>query len=134
MVSVKKKLFRISVGHVTGDTSIWFCLTIISEALDIGDTFFENFTAFTILSSVNVDRITVYAIEYIARFYFLHHFDARICFSQYFGTDIEVPVYFVFCVEKFGTERMQNLTEAELEKRVKEFINLVQFDISLIDA
>jgi len=39
-----------------------------------------------------------------------------------------------FCVEKFGTERMQNLTEAELEKRVKEFINLVQFDISLIDA
>ncbi len=39
-----------------------------------------------------------------------------------------------FCVEKFGTERMQNLSETELEKRVKEFISLVQFDISMVGA
>ncbi|MCB0401714.1 MAG: sugar kinase [Flavobacteriales bacterium] len=39
-----------------------------------------------------------------------------------------------FCVEKFGTERMVNLSDAELEKRVHEFISLVQFDISLVDA
>ncbi|HCQ29819.1 MAG TPA: sugar kinase [Flavobacteriales bacterium] len=39
-----------------------------------------------------------------------------------------------FCVEKFGTERLQNLTQEEIEQRVHEFINLVQFDISLIDT
>ncbi|PJA06477.1 MAG: sugar kinase [Flavobacteriales bacterium CG_4_10_14_0_2_um_filter_32_8] len=39
-----------------------------------------------------------------------------------------------FCVEKFGTERMQNLTNEEVEKRVKEFITLVQFDISIVEA
>ena len=39
-----------------------------------------------------------------------------------------------FCVEKFGTERMQNLTDEEVEKRVKEFITLVQFDISIVEA
>ncbi len=37
-----------------------------------------------------------------------------------------------FCVEKFGTERIENLDEGELESRVQEFINLVQFDISLV--
>lgn len=39
-----------------------------------------------------------------------------------------------FCVEKFGTERLINLSNKEVEKRVHKFINLVQFDISLIDA
>jgi len=36
-----------------------------------------------------------------------------------------------FCVEKFGTERLINLTAAEVENRIMEFINLVQFDIEL---
>lgn len=39
-----------------------------------------------------------------------------------------------FCVEKFGTERMQNLPEGELEKRVHKFIDLVQFDISMANV
>ncbi|MGB3775494.1 MAG: PfkB family carbohydrate kinase [Leeuwenhoekiella sp.] len=36
-----------------------------------------------------------------------------------------------FCVEKFGTERMQNLTEKELTKRLLRFKRLTQFDIEL---
>lgn len=38
-----------------------------------------------------------------------------------------------FCVEKFGNERMKSLTHDELQDRVQEFIDLVQFDISLIE-
>lgn len=38
-----------------------------------------------------------------------------------------------FCVEKFGTERIKNLTHKDIEDRVKEFIDLVQFDIVLED-
>jgi len=37
-----------------------------------------------------------------------------------------------FCVEKFGIERLVSLTDDELEERVQEFIDLVQFDISLV--
>jgi sugar/nucleoside kinase (ribokinase family) len=37
-----------------------------------------------------------------------------------------------FCVEKFGTERIENLSREELDARVQDFINLVQFDISLV--
>ena len=36
-----------------------------------------------------------------------------------------------FCVEKFGTERMENLSENEVKSRMKEFKNLTQFDIEL---
>jgi len=36
-----------------------------------------------------------------------------------------------FCVEKFGTERMQELTKAEVEKRLLSFKELTQFDIEL---
>jgi len=36
-----------------------------------------------------------------------------------------------FCVEKFGTERMVELKHTELQDRVEQFINLVQFDIQL---
>jgi sugar/nucleoside kinase (ribokinase family) len=36
-----------------------------------------------------------------------------------------------FCVEKFGTERLQNLSKSELENRVQEFVDLVQFEIAL---
>ncbi|MCC7303790.1 MAG: bifunctional hydroxymethylpyrimidine kinase/phosphomethylpyrimidine kinase [Bacteroidia bacterium] len=37
-----------------------------------------------------------------------------------------------FCVEKFGVERLVNLTKDEVDERVQEFIDLVQFDISLV--
>ncbi|WP_040252666.1 PfkB family carbohydrate kinase [Psychroserpens mesophilus] len=36
-----------------------------------------------------------------------------------------------FCVEKFGTERMQNLTKDEIDYRLKEFKQLTQFNIEL---
>lgn len=36
-----------------------------------------------------------------------------------------------FCVEKFGTERLLHLTEAEIEDRVSDFVELVQFQIKL---
>ncbi|MAX81959.1 MAG: sugar kinase [Crocinitomicaceae bacterium] len=38
-----------------------------------------------------------------------------------------------FCVEKFGTEKLQNLSQQEVDERVQEFIDLVQFDISLVN-
>ena len=37
-----------------------------------------------------------------------------------------------FSVEKFGTERIQNLNSKEVDARVKQFIDLVQFDINLV--
>ena len=37
-----------------------------------------------------------------------------------------------FCVEKFGLERIENLTEQEVEDRVQEFVELVSFDITLV--
>lgn len=36
-----------------------------------------------------------------------------------------------FCVSKFGTDALLNLEEAQVQQRVKEFIELVQFDITL---
>tara|TARA_R110002126_G_scaffold291790_1_gene458463 strand:+ start:45590 stop:46516 length:927 start_codon:yes stop_codon:yes gene_type:complete len=36
-----------------------------------------------------------------------------------------------FCVEKFGTERMQSLTKEEVENRLHSFKELTQFDIKL---
>lgn len=36
-----------------------------------------------------------------------------------------------FCVEKFGTDRIVNLSEKELDARVQEFVNLVQFEINI---
>lgn len=38
-----------------------------------------------------------------------------------------------FCVEKFGTERMQNLTKSEIHKRLVQFKQLTQFEIVLTD-
>ena len=38
-----------------------------------------------------------------------------------------------FCVEKFGAERLRNLSHHDIEERVKDFIDLVQFDIELED-
>ena len=37
-----------------------------------------------------------------------------------------------FCVEKFGTERLKEIKTNDVERRLQEFVNLVQFDISLI--
>ncbi len=37
-----------------------------------------------------------------------------------------------FCVEKFGTQRLEELTEEDVESRLQEFVDLVQFDISLV--
>ncbi|MCC6760084.1 MAG: sugar kinase [Chitinophagaceae bacterium] len=37
-----------------------------------------------------------------------------------------------FCVEKFGPQRMQELTKAEIDARIQQFVNLVQFDIELV--
>jgi len=36
-----------------------------------------------------------------------------------------------FCVEKFGVERIVNLSKNDLDERVQEFIDLVQFEIKL---
>jgi len=36
-----------------------------------------------------------------------------------------------FCVEKFGTERLINLSRTELEERVQQFVDLVHFDLTI---
>ena len=36
-----------------------------------------------------------------------------------------------FCVEKFGTERMQNITKDDIKQRIKDFKKLTQFNIEL---
>ncbi len=36
-----------------------------------------------------------------------------------------------FCVEKFGTERLRNLTQQEIKNRIAEFVELVNFDAQL---
>ena len=37
-----------------------------------------------------------------------------------------------FCVEKFGTERMQDISKEELRERINAFVDLVQFEIALV--
>ena len=37
-----------------------------------------------------------------------------------------------FCVEKFGPERMQELTKEEIDARIEEFVELVNFEIDLV--
>lgn len=36
-----------------------------------------------------------------------------------------------FCVEKFGSERLREITKADIDDRLEEFVQLVNFDISL---
>jgi sugar/nucleoside kinase (ribokinase family) len=36
-----------------------------------------------------------------------------------------------FCVEKFGIDRLLEISESDMEERVNEFVDLVQFDITL---
>jgi sugar/nucleoside kinase (ribokinase family) len=37
-----------------------------------------------------------------------------------------------FCVEKFGPTRLQEITKADIDGRIQQFVNLVQFDIDLV--
>jgi sugar/nucleoside kinase (ribokinase family) len=37
-----------------------------------------------------------------------------------------------FCVEKFGPERLQEITKKEIDERIQQFVNLVHFDIDLV--
>ena len=39
-----------------------------------------------------------------------------------------------FCVEKFGSARLQELTHADIGKRVKQFVDLIEVDIDLAEA
>jgi sugar/nucleoside kinase (ribokinase family) len=39
--------------------------------------------------------------------------------------------YASFCVERFGTERLVNLTGGEIERRLRQFKSLTQYDIEL---
>ena len=38
-----------------------------------------------------------------------------------------------YCVEQFGPNRTKTLTQNEIDERVQDLIDLVQFDISLVD-
>jgi len=38
-----------------------------------------------------------------------------------------------FSVEKFGTESLINLSQEEIDDRVQEFIDLVQFEITVVE-
>ena len=37
-----------------------------------------------------------------------------------------------FCVEKFGTARMKEINKADIQTRIQQFVDLVNFDISII--
>src|SRR3984893_14738952 len=37
-----------------------------------------------------------------------------------------------FCVEKFGPLRLKEITKTDIDERIKQFVDLVQFDISLV--
>jgi sugar/nucleoside kinase (ribokinase family) len=37
-----------------------------------------------------------------------------------------------FCVEKFGPQRLKEISKADIDERIQEFVQLVSFDISLV--
>ncbi|RYG03719.1 MAG: sugar kinase [Chitinophagaceae bacterium] len=37
-----------------------------------------------------------------------------------------------FCVEKFGSERLREISKADIESRIQQFVELVNFDIKLV--
>jgi hypothetical protein len=39
-----------------------------------------------------------------------------------------------FCVEKFGPLRLKEISKKEIDERIKQFVDLVQFDIALVSA
>lgn len=38
-----------------------------------------------------------------------------------------------FCVEKFGTERLKEISKKDIDMRIQEFVQLVNFDIALVN-
>jgi sugar/nucleoside kinase (ribokinase family) len=39
-----------------------------------------------------------------------------------------------FCCEKFGIERMLEIDRADIDQRIQEFVELVEFDIELVEG
>jgi hypothetical protein len=37
-----------------------------------------------------------------------------------------------FCVEKFGPQRLKEITRADIDNRIQQFVELVNFDIELV--
>jgi hypothetical protein len=37
-----------------------------------------------------------------------------------------------YCVEKFGTERLRELSKQDIDSRLSQFVELVNFDINLV--
>jgi len=37
-----------------------------------------------------------------------------------------------FCVEKFGTQRLKEITKTDIDRRLEEFVQLVNVDIALV--
>jgi hypothetical protein len=37
-----------------------------------------------------------------------------------------------FCVEQFGPQRLKSLTKADIDTRIRQFVDLVNFDIQLV--
>jgi sugar/nucleoside kinase (ribokinase family) len=37
-----------------------------------------------------------------------------------------------FCVEKFGTQRLREIKKSDIDDRIRQFVQLVNFDIGLI--
>ncbi|NBO50193.1 MAG: sugar kinase, partial [Chitinophagia bacterium] len=37
-----------------------------------------------------------------------------------------------FCVEKFGTTRMKEINKEDIQNRIQQFVDLVNFDINII--
>jgi sugar/nucleoside kinase (ribokinase family) len=54
-----------------------------------------------------------------------------ISFSNMKNAIIKGSALASFCVEKFGTTRMQEITSEDIEARIRQFVDLVNFDISL---
>jgi hypothetical protein len=37
-----------------------------------------------------------------------------------------------FCVEKFGPTRLKEITKSDIDTRIRQFVDLVNFDIKLV--
>ena len=93
-----------------GEDKIYFCPALLLESVfdptGAGDTFAGGFighlAATDDISFANMKRAVIYGSAMAS-----------------------------FCVEKFGTERIVNLSKSEVNTRVQEFIDLSQVEISL---
>jgi bifunctional ADP-heptose synthase (sugar kinase/adenylyltransferase) len=61
-----------------------------------------------------------------------HRTYPRYLFRQYENGHYRRFAMASFCVEKFGTTRLREITRADIDTRIQDFVELVQFDISLI--